>query len=419
MLCGQEQDGGVSSSKHNATSIYGDDPCLKRPDYAGYNEKEFSAASYKYSLGFEPQPNKIPVCSYALLGYSDLDDVIWTKYGKNSDVKNIQHGQAYMDEKCKEPKVGALPSTSSVLGNAKSGFKGRFYKLTDMKSVKSYLYKGGNDNLARSKKMRVCSNCHVTSTPSWRKSPDGNQLLCNACGLYQKLHSVSRPFAVTPEGRTKAIKKDFINIPCCHCRSSFMCYRRQDMGNKNICDTCYNKTFRKRTKTFTHGSTNCYQKYGSETYQMASIPYLHRYEVFSSVGNPMGRGDVFSYESQCCYENMEQNILEKNSQILSTYSRGANCVSKKDPEFLVQPHDRRPKNYFQGFDSNYARKGSPHSISSTYSSISASGGNVTYLYKPNTMDRDTKVETYCESLSAQGKHRRYPYDVDPEDLNRS
>jgi hypothetical protein len=30
---------------------------------------------------------------------------------------------------------------------------------------------------------RQCSNCSSTVTPSWRRSPDGRSLLCNACGL--------------------------------------------------------------------------------------------------------------------------------------------------------------------------------------------------------------------------------------------
>lgn len=414
MLRGQEPDSGVSNREHKAKGAYGDDSGLGRPDYAGLGDSEFSAESYGYALGFEPLSRKAPACDYSL-GYSDLDDVIWTKYGKSTDVKNARHGQVCMDEKCAEL-VGGVPlGTSFVLDNAKNGYMAKFYKLSDTKSVKSYQYKSGHDNLTKTKKMRVCSNCRVTSTPSWRKSPDGNQLLCNACGLYQKLHSVSRPFAVTPEGRTKAIKKDLINIPCCYCRSSFMCYRRQDMGNKNICDTCYNKALRNQAQALVHGSTSCYQKYGPEAYQMASIPYLHRYEVFSGIDKTPGRGDVFSYEGQCCYESMEHRPLEKASPMPSAYARGTKSAGKKDTEVLAQHHDTRPSNYFQGLDSSYLRKGVSHSTPSTYSTLPVSGGNVTYSYKPNTADGDANADSHCESLSAQEKHRRCPYDAGPGD----
>ncbi|EIE80268.1 hypothetical protein G6F46_011437 [Rhizopus delemar] len=37
-----------------------------------------------------------------------------------------------------------------------------------------------------------CANCHQTQTPLWRKNERGEPL-CNACGLYAKLHNRDRP----------------------------------------------------------------------------------------------------------------------------------------------------------------------------------------------------------------------------------
>ncbi|EJU03832.1 glucocorticoid receptor-like protein, partial [Dacryopinax primogenitus] len=37
-----------------------------------------------------------------------------------------------------------------------------------------------------------CANCHTTTTPLWRRDDSGNNI-CNACGLYQKLHGSRRP----------------------------------------------------------------------------------------------------------------------------------------------------------------------------------------------------------------------------------
>lgn len=48
----------------------------------------------------------------------------------------------------------------------------------------------------------VCTNCLTHSTPLWRISPEG-QLLCNACGLFFKLHGVVRP----PSLKMDLIKK--------------------------------------------------------------------------------------------------------------------------------------------------------------------------------------------------------------------
>ncbi|KAF9094486.1 putative electron transfer flavoprotein subunit [Mortierella sp. GBA35] len=38
----------------------------------------------------------------------------------------------------------------------------------------------------------VCANCRTTTTPLWRRDSEGNTI-CNACGLYFKLHNVHRP----------------------------------------------------------------------------------------------------------------------------------------------------------------------------------------------------------------------------------
>ncbi|KAI9278129.1 hypothetical protein BC943DRAFT_332123 [Umbelopsis sp. AD052] len=38
----------------------------------------------------------------------------------------------------------------------------------------------------------VCANCQTTTTPLWRRD-EANNTICNACGLYYKLHNVHRP----------------------------------------------------------------------------------------------------------------------------------------------------------------------------------------------------------------------------------
>ncbi|KAG9347218.1 hypothetical protein JZ751_004785 [Albula glossodonta] len=44
-----------------------------------------------------------------------------------------------------------------------------------------------------------CTNCHTTTTTLWRRNAEGEPV-CNACGLYMKLHGVPRPLAMKKEG---------------------------------------------------------------------------------------------------------------------------------------------------------------------------------------------------------------------------
>ena len=59
-------------------------------------------------------------------------------------------------------------------------------------------YKAGENNGVPT----TCTNCFTQTTPLWRRNPEGHPL-CNACGLFLKLHGVVRPLSL----KTDVIKK--------------------------------------------------------------------------------------------------------------------------------------------------------------------------------------------------------------------
>ncbi|XP_055936287.1 uncharacterized protein LOC129965988 [Argiope bruennichi] len=53
---------------------------------------------------------------------------------------------------------------------------------------------------------QICTNCGTTNTTLWRRNNHGEPV-CNACGLYYKLHGVNRPPAMKKEGIQKRKRK--------------------------------------------------------------------------------------------------------------------------------------------------------------------------------------------------------------------
>lgn len=58
----------------------------------------------------------------------------------------------------------------------------------------------------------TCNNCGTNTTTLWRRNNDGNPV-CNACGLYYKLHSLNRPMTMKKEGIQKRKRKPKSNGP--------------------------------------------------------------------------------------------------------------------------------------------------------------------------------------------------------------
>ncbi|KAK6090540.1 hypothetical protein P3W45_000263 [Vairimorpha bombi] len=86
--------------------------------------------------------------------------------------------------------------------------------------------KNKSDEVAN--KRGYCSNCGTTTTPLWRRGADGCYL-CNACGLYLKIHKKNRPheFKSDTFKQRNRTKKEIFYVPQ---SNSFDNYHFKDMN---------------------------------------------------------------------------------------------------------------------------------------------------------------------------------------------
>ncbi|KAF8076984.1 hypothetical protein FPV67DRAFT_1445520 [Lyophyllum atratum] len=88
---------------------------------------------------------------------------------------------------------------------------------------------------------KVCSHCHATSTPLWRREPTTLKPLCNACGLYLQQRQKHRPQELIDADAaddSDVSDGDTSGPECSHCHTHHTSVWRRSKTGAQLCNAC-------------------------------------------------------------------------------------------------------------------------------------------------------------------------------------
>ncbi|CAD1474013.1 unnamed protein product, partial [Heterotrigona itama] len=190
-----------------------------------------------------------------------------------------------------------------------------------------------------------CSNCQTTMTSLWRRNALGEPV-CNACGLYFKLHGVNRPHAMKkdsiqtrkrkPKGGMKSTDTSIGGAASCNNNSANNSSSSSSGGGGTTTTTTTNNNNNNNNNHHNNNNNNNNLKLEPDTYgelrmSHAGMPQLSYGS--SLYGSPQSASRIVSYQSTTSgiYYDMiasqQPQQHHQHQQLLETHSPKVECPS--------------------------------------------------------------------------------------------
>uniref|UniRef100_G3R5D7 GATA-type domain-containing protein n=1 Tax=Gorilla gorilla gorilla TaxID=9595 RepID=G3R5D7_GORGO len=150
----------------------------------------------------------------------------WSQAGADGAAYTPPPVSPQSEEEQEQPEVvfsfqgKGIVSAHSRFSDVRAGHKERINPLLDM-----------FDDFSEG---RECVNCGAMSTPLWRRDGTGHYL-CNACGLYHKMNGINRPL-IKPQRRLSASRR--VGLSCANCQTTTTTLWRRNAEGEPVCNAC-------------------------------------------------------------------------------------------------------------------------------------------------------------------------------------